>query len=216
MNLYINTSSAFCELALFQEDKIVEHSIHEEAMKHSTVLHGMIEKLLEKYGGVSKITCITLLNGPGSYTGLRVGLAAAKGFCYALSIPLILLNKLDSLCQQYLQSNLNQNAVACLQAARQDEYFFCAQTREKTIVPAEVQNTLFIRETLSNLPNMVLISTDILPVAFERDVTVLPLELEFIVQLAQNRKANKKFNNIFHAEPFYLKKVHANLPKKRF
>ena len=216
MNLYINTSSAFCELALFQEDKIVEHSIHEEAMKHSTVLHSMIEKLLESYGGVKKITCITLLNGPGSYTGLRVGLAAAKGFCYALSIPLILLNKLDSLCQQYLQANLNQDAVACLQAARKDEYFFCAHTREKIIVPAEVQNTQFIRETLSKLPNMKLISTDILPVEFERDVTVLPLELEFIVQLVQNRKANKEFNNIFHAEPFYLKKVHANLPKKRF
>ena len=216
MNLYINTSKTFCELALFQEDEIIEHYIHVEAMKHSIVIHEMLEKILKNHGGLSKIDCVSVLNGPGSYTGLRVGLAAAKGICYALDIPLILLNKLDSLCRQFLSTHSETESVACFQPARQGEYFFCAQSREKSIQAPGVQSTEFIRQTLSNLANTQLISTEEIREDFEKKVSIIDLDIEFIAKLSLERWSNNTFDDTFRAEPFYLKKVHANLPKKKF
>jgi tRNA threonylcarbamoyladenosine biosynthesis protein TsaB len=135
VNLYINTSEPYCQIALFKEGEVLAHATYQKTMQHSTVLHDMIQELLHQNNSSFKnLTCITVLNGPGSYTGLRVGLAAAKGFCYSMEIPLILLNKLNLLSEQYLYQNKEINKVACIMAARMCKKLDLSKINQKKMI----------------------------------------------------------------------------------
>lgn len=217
MNLYINTSGEHCEIALLS-DKTIAHKIHQAPMEHSTVLHNLINDVLSESNiTLREIKSIALLNGPGSYTGLRIGLAAAKGFCYALDIPLILFNKLTLCADYYRSKNPGTEYLACIDPARQGEYFFYLESSTKEICAPLVQNTEFIIEQLSTHKNVVIISSKDEPYQeFDSEVAKMSLSIEYIGEQISKRLINNHFDDIYRAEPFYLKKVHANQPKKRF
>ncbi len=219
VNLYINTSGKYCELALFQDHILKQSRIHQQAMEHSTVLHDLIRELLQDAKiSLKDLSSIALLNGPGSYTGLRIGLAAAKGFCYALDIPLILFNKISLSCSYYRSIHQNIDVLAYLEPARQGEYFFGLENEEEELLAPLVQRTDFILEQFKVHPNAEIISskTDVL---FE-DLHIKPkfvqISYDFIGSCITKRLINKDFDDLYRSEPFYLKKVHANKAKKRF
>ena len=100
--LNIETATKNCSVALAKEGKtIVSKEIAEEGYSHSERLHVFIEEIIKD----AKITfqdlsAIAVSQGPGSYTGLRIGVSAAKGLCFALDIPLIALDTLQVLASQ--------------------------------------------------------------------------------------------------------------------
>lgn len=90
MILCIDTAIEKCSVSLTWEGKTIDKIEHDDAFKASEVLHSLIKKLLDVNEKLaSDIRAIAINGGPGSYTGLRIGAASAKGLCYALNIPLI-------------------------------------------------------------------------------------------------------------------------------
>lgn len=94
-------------MALAKEGKtIICKEIAEEGYSHSERLHVFIEEIIQEAGlNFKELNAIAVSQGPGSYTGLRIGVSAAKGLCYALDIPLIAIDTLHVLAMQVKSAN---------------------------------------------------------------------------------------------------------------
>ena len=100
--LNIETATKNCSVALAKEGKTLAcKEIAEQNFSHAEKLHVFIEELLvENNLQFSDLNAIAVSQGPGSYTGLRIGVSSAKGFCYALNIPMIAIDTLQLLAKQ--------------------------------------------------------------------------------------------------------------------
>ena len=100
--LNIETATKNCSVALAKEGKtILCKEIAEEGYSHAERLHVFIEEIIKEVGiTFQDLIAIAVSQGPGSYTGLRIGVSAAKGLCYALDIPLIAVDTLQVLASQ--------------------------------------------------------------------------------------------------------------------
>lgn len=100
----IHTTDETAMVVLSKEEKVLGYVLNYEFKEHAKFLHPAINQLMEENNITpSHLSAVSVTHGPGSYTGIRVGLAAAKGLCYALKIPLITLNSLDVLGKSAIQ-----------------------------------------------------------------------------------------------------------------
>jgi tRNA threonylcarbamoyladenosine biosynthesis protein TsaB len=96
--IQIETSAEICSAALSKKGKLLDHITLSEPFVHSRSLSTIVEELLKRnLFTYSDLSAVAVSRGPGSYTGLRVGYATAKGLCYALDIPLITISTLQIL-----------------------------------------------------------------------------------------------------------------------
>ena len=94
--LNIDTATEFASVCLSKDGVIIGFEENQEQKNHASFLQPAIKKLIDDNTfSLDNLDAIAVTNGPGSYTGLRVGLASAKGLCFALNKPLILLNTLE-------------------------------------------------------------------------------------------------------------------------
>ena len=100
--LNIETATKNCSVALSKDGKTLAiREISEQNFSHAEKLHVFIEELLLETNVTFKdVKAVAVSQGPGSYTGLRIGVSAAKGLCYALSIPLIAVDTLEILARK--------------------------------------------------------------------------------------------------------------------
>jgi tRNA threonylcarbamoyladenosine biosynthesis protein TsaB len=138
--LNIETATKNCSVALAKEGKtILCKEIAEEGYSHAERLHVFIEEILQEAGVSTKdLVAIAVSQGPGSYTGLRIGVSAAKGLSYALEIPLIATDTLQTLaCQVKISDGL---IVPMLDARRMEVYsaIFTPILENKRAIEAEI------------------------------------------------------------------------------
>lgn len=94
--LSIDTATNYAGVALAEAETVLSFKESDEQKNHASFVQPAIEAVLKSAGiNISLVDAIAVTQGPGSYTGLRVGLSSAKGLCYALNKPLILLNTLE-------------------------------------------------------------------------------------------------------------------------
>ncbi len=112
--LNIESATSICSVCISQNGKLI--SIHEtDANKHASEITLMIDKCLTEASlNMTDLSAVAISNGPGSYTSLRVGASTAKGICYALNIPMIAVDTLQSL------------AMASYLEVRDDDALYCA------------------------------------------------------------------------------------------
>lgn len=137
--LNIETSSHNCSVSISSSGKIIstEEKIFEE-YSHSKSLHVHIERLFKKTNlKPSELSAVSVSQGPGSYTGLRIGISAAKGFCFALNIPMISLDTMRILAESV--SDKNCYIISAMDARRDEIYF--------SVFKASKKETIRIRQT---------------------------------------------------------------------
>ena len=101
--LLIETSTSVCSIALAQADTLLAYKELPEPRMHSALLAPLIQELLQEQGlHISDCNAIAVSEGPGSYTGLRVGVSTAKGLCFGSGKPLIAVNSLQVMAQNAL------------------------------------------------------------------------------------------------------------------
>tara|TARA_B100000768_G_scaffold145835_1_gene138796 strand:- start:7092 stop:7760 length:669 start_codon:yes stop_codon:yes gene_type:complete len=121
--LNIESSTTNCSISLSLNGELIFlKEKNDEKYSHSTNLHSFIkESLKESHVSITKLSAIAVSKGPGSYTGLRIGVSAAKGLCYALDIPLISVSTLLVLAKQ-IKLNESGLIVPVLDARRDEVY----------------------------------------------------------------------------------------------
>ena len=119
--LYIDTSVKYSSILLFDEVNVLSQRKSTELNMHAKTINLHIEEIFHETNATwAEIAAIAVMNGPGSYTGLRIGLSSAKGFCYAHDIPLLLLNRFQ-LMNAFHESN---SPSGYLILARENEFSF--------------------------------------------------------------------------------------------
>mgnify|MGYP001174863460 FL=1 len=102
--LCIDTTSEFCSVSLFENRTLIENNNSKIERSHSKLLINLIDDILINNNlKIDELSAFSISKGPGSYTGLRIGLSSVKGFCYALGKPLIAINTLKVLAKSALQ-----------------------------------------------------------------------------------------------------------------
>jgi len=138
--LNIETATKNCSVALAKEGKtILCKEIAEEGYSHAERLHVFIEEIVKEAGiTFSDFAAIAVSQGPGSYTGLRIGVSAAKGLCYALGIPLIAVDTLQTLASQITVSD--GLIIPMIDARRMEVYsaVFDVNHQNKREIQAEI------------------------------------------------------------------------------
>ncbi|MBR4155041.1 MAG: tRNA (adenosine(37)-N6)-threonylcarbamoyltransferase complex dimerization subunit type 1 TsaB, partial [Paludibacteraceae bacterium] len=139
--LLIETSAEICSVAVACDGKILNIQMSNEAMQHATNLPVYIEtamKLIRKQN--LSLDAVAVSGGPGSYTGLRIGVSTAKGLCYALGCKLIALDTLKIIATA-LQQDAPANAVICplIDARRMEVYTAMYDNSLNELSPAEAK-----------------------------------------------------------------------------
>lgn len=122
--LHLETATKACSVALSGNGKLiaVKEELNEE-YSHSEKLTVFISEILKENNiGFKQLSAISVASGPGSYTGLRIGVSTAKGLCYALSIPLIAVDSLLSLATIAANTYKEKKLCAMIDARRMEVF----------------------------------------------------------------------------------------------
>ena len=123
--LCIDTTSEFCSISLFENKILIENRNSKIERSHSKLIIKLIDDILTNNKLKAKeLDAFSISKGPGSYTGLRIGLSSIKGFCYALDKPLIALNTLKVLAESALEYIEDKDSILCpmVDARRMEVY----------------------------------------------------------------------------------------------
>jgi len=134
MILSIETSASYCSVALSTENRLLSLRESDAANDHASKLMYHIDTCLKDAGvAMRDLKAVAISQGPGSFTGLRVGASTAKGLCYALDIPLIAISTLAALADQAL---LRTEALLCIPMiwARKKEVYTAIYDRQAKMI----------------------------------------------------------------------------------
>nr|WP_315206395.1 tRNA (adenosine(37)-N6)-threonylcarbamoyltransferase complex dimerization subunit type 1 TsaB [uncultured Flavobacterium sp.] len=218
--LNIETATKNCSVALAKEGKtIVCKEIAEEGYSHAERLHVFIEEIIKEAGiTLNDLSAIAVSQGPGSYTGLRIGVSAAKGLCYALDIPLIAVDTLQALASQVAISN--GLIIPMIDARRMEVYsaVFAPNLERKREVLAEIitensfenlQETLYFVGDCAEKCKSVLTKENYIFL----DEIVYPSAKEMSAISFEKFKKSDTVD-VAYFEPYYLKDFMITTPKK--
>lgn len=215
--LLIETATAKCSCALANEQGIVSYSESNEPNSHSAKLSLLIEDLFSQTSyNYSDLSAIAVSIGPGSYTGLRIGVSTAKGLAYALDIPVIALKTCEIFAAPVFEKNHNACCVAMIDARRMEVYASIFHNK-KEIKPcsADILEEGIYEEYLSDKENVIFVGNCLEKAkkVFELKNYFFDLSVELSAKNMQGlafEKYNKKeFVDVAYFEPFYLKNFEA-------
>lgn len=223
MILCIDTAVTSCNLGLISDGELVDALDGDQAMRASEILHTNLVQLLSRNNiGKGDLTAIAINGGPGSYTGLRIGASAAKGFCYALDIPLIHIDGLRLLFQAALRTKGAEAADYFIPMidARRDEVFTGVYDRNGQALlnpqPLILQPDSFSAWDSGScycFGNGAEKARKILGLKKAEFSDLNTQSLDF-TWLAWEKWTNKDFENTVTYTPQYLKPVHVTKPKR--
>ena len=209
--LSIETATKNCSIGLSKEGKTIAiKEIANQNFSHAEKLHVFIEEILKENNiSFKDLIAIAVSKGPGSYTGLRIGVSSAKGLCYALNIPLISIDTLTSLAKQIA---VEEGIIIPMIDARRMEVY-AALFNPKFEMIKEVDALVIDENSFSDIDEPIHLIGDgavkfkgILTddkFKFYEDV-VYPSANEMSC-LAFEKYKKSDFENVTYFEPYYLK-----------
>lgn len=213
--LHIDTSTDICSVALSEQGTLI-NSISDETMerKHAALLPLLVEDVLKKSKlALQQISAVAYSQGPGSYTGLRVGLSSAKAICLAAEIPLIAVSTLSALAHSVLEPTLYDFIVAMIDAGRNEVYHAIYDPNY-----VEVQSPAPLLMEVSSLDaylenrNKIILVGDgsikaksILRASESIQYGAQKMLAQYMIVPATNKFLASDFENLAYSVPFYLK-----------
>jgi tRNA threonylcarbamoyladenosine biosynthesis protein TsaB len=209
--LNIETSTTNCSVSLFNDLELID-CLEENTQdySHSKSLHVFIDSVLKNSKLKPKdLSAISVSKGPGSYTGLRIGVASAKGLCFALDIPLISIETLKILSENTSNKGI---AIPCLDARRMEVYSAVFNNKNERIrdTMAEILNEDSFNKYLS-VDEVYFIGNankKIKEIIVHKNARfiddVLPSSRQ-MGALSFNKFKNNQFEDLNNFEPLYLK-----------
>lgn len=209
--LNIETATKNCSVALAKDGKtILCKELSEQGYSHAELLHVFIEEVLSETNiTIQDLNAIAISKGPGSYTGLRIGVSSAKGLCYALDIPLIALDTLTILSNQI---NIDKGLIIPMIDARRMEVYnaiFNSEGKKIRDVEAEIltedsfksfnEIIHFIGDSNDKAKTVLTSSNFVF-----HDSIVFPSANEMSI-LSYKKYQIKDFEDVAYFEPYYLK-----------
>lgn len=227
MILCIETATSVCSVALCDHDSVISVRVAEHGLSHASQLTVIIGELLDAAAAEPlSLEAVAVSKGPGSYTGLRIGVSVAKGIAYGAGIPLIGINTLTAMCHGYLAAN---------RIAEGDKMLLCPMIDARRM---EVYNALFnaqgimVRDTSADIITGQSFSSELASgkviffgngaekcrevisgsnAVFEDD---FQLSASYLHLPSVKALREKHFEDIAYFEPYYLKEFIATVPKK--
>ncbi len=133
--LIIDTALDHATVCICSMHKVIATATHTTQQQHAMWLHTTIHSLLNaNHIAIQELSTIAVTAGPGSYTGVRIGLTAAKGLCYALGVPLITISTLQAIALSN-HTTLAVTYLPTIDARRQDVYTTTLQADYTTLIP---------------------------------------------------------------------------------
>ncbi|MGB0392862.1 MAG: tRNA (adenosine(37)-N6)-threonylcarbamoyltransferase complex dimerization subunit type 1 TsaB [Flavobacteriaceae bacterium] len=223
--VHIETATKNCSVALSQQGTLIDCvELSKADYSHSEHLHDFIDQLLKRNNRAPEVLeGVVVDRGPGSYTGLRIGVATAKGLCYALNIPLVSIDSLSILAAAYTPKD-EAYILPVLDARRMEVYTTVFDATKKALQPvaAKIVTDASFQEELAVYPKIVVVGN-----AQEKVKTIFPEGSKFqyisdivepsaqaMVALGTAAFEAKKFEDIAYFEPFYLKEFMTTPPAK--
>lgn len=215
--LSLETSTLHCSVALHEKGELLSHELVSEEGSHSKALTLLIEKVMKTAGRtLADLTAVAVSNGPGSYTGLRIGLATAKGICFALDKPLICLPTLQIL-SAVVQPPAGSLLIPMLDARRMEVYAAVYSPKLEEVSPQEAH--ILTPESYQGFASVVAFGNGAAkwqesckhPSITFLDAPLLP-DAQHMGKLALKAFTNQKFENLVTKEPDYLKEYMGTKP----
>lgn len=215
--IHIDTSAENSTTALSQDGKLLQVLVNSEARNHAAVINTHVQALLDAQGiKLGEVAVFSVCGGPGSYTGLRIGMATAKGYCYALDKPMMLHNRL-----QIMAAGVEGDYRMAVLEARAEEYFIAIYNQEliNIIEPAHVHLAdlpAFFKQLETNIICVGHIDDHIKSALENHNVTYeagLELNIEAWAAFSFIQYNCNEFVNLANSEPFYLKQVYTHTKK---
>ncbi len=224
--LSIETATNVCSVAVAENGNVIYKKLNTEGPSHASLLGVYVQEALDflKEKQIS-LDAVAVSSGPGSYTGLRIGVSEAKGLCYGLGIPLIAVDTLKVMASTVVQKGLvNDGDLLCpmIDARRMEVYseIFDSQLNIIRPVAADIVDESSYQDFLSK--GKVLFFGNGAPkcekslthenVIFISDVYPSAAEMSKLAMEAYN---NQSFVDVAYYEPFYLKEFVATTPKNK-
>lgn len=224
--LNIETSTEVCSVALTSDGMVLEHREDYEGRNHALLLSGFIEEMMQYATprGI-KIDAVAVSIGPGSYTGLRIGLSEAKGLCFGLDVPLIGIDTLKILVVATMFGNyIDENSyyVPMIDARRMEVFAGVYDSALQEVMPARpvILTPDSFSEYLGQGRKLVFVGNGAEKAANlikHPDVVYIPgVKPAAVDMLALSEMAFRKgdFIDIAYSTPNYLKEFQATTPKK--
>ncbi len=219
--MLIETSSKNCSVALGVNGVAVKFlEIASEEYVHAEKLHVLIEELLQQSNiSLKELDAVCVSKGPGSYTGLRIGVSAAKGFCYGLNIPLIALD--TTLILSFFAREKFPAAkqfLPMIDARRMEVY--CAlyddSLKIKEPVKAQIVDESFFQK--EEIEHIILVGDGVEKcsslIAHKHNMLPTLPSASMMATLAYEKFNQQQLEDVAYFEPFYLKDFIAGTPKK--
>lgn len=230
--LNIETSTEVCSVALSKNGKLLFEKESHEGLNHSKLLTVFIEAIFSENNiDMRTLDAVAVSKGPGSYTGLRIGVSVAKGLCYALGIPLISVGSLDALgifavqnLSQFSAISPDGNILFCpmIDARRMEVYTAIYNSKGEQIEPVSAKiidgnsfSTYFRKSKILFFGNGAEKCKQHIVSSSALFRGPLKASARFMQILAEKKYNKNEFEDVAYFEPFYLKNFVATIPKNK-
>lgn len=213
--LCIETSTSVCSAAVCKDGALIKQCISYEGSNHARLLPSYIEELLsftrEQH---LSLDAVALSEGPGSYTGLRIGTSTAKGLCYGLSVPLIPVPTLEVLCEAAKMNTeyriQNTDLLCPMIDARRMEVYTMINGETKAVVVESEESLISTDESVYYFGDGAEKCTKVLTKPNWHCIPNIVPEAQYVGVLAEriasrNQQALISGQQLAYYEPFYLK-----------
>ncbi len=220
--LHIESATDICSVAISANNTILAINEEINSLKHSELITLQIKDVMDKAKIMfDSLSAVSLSEGPGSYTSLRVGMSAAKAICYGNDIPLIGVNTLQSLAYMSRSNSKEKYLVCSMIDARRMEVYASLFTQKMDVI-FENEPIILDENTFSNYFDAgykIIFSgngadkTKKLFQHLNSEYSNIVCSSKNLINIATNKFQNKQFEDIAYFSPNYIKPPNITKPK---